>query len=64
MDARKLRQLTAIHRGTRRAHARVFLRCQTFTITLIDELRREEALAQGKSPRLGKFGLRLIERGE
>ena len=64
MEARKLRQLIAIHKGTRQAHARVFLRCQTFTIMLTDELRREEALAQGKSPRLGKFGLQLIERGE
>lgn len=42
MDARETRRLIALHRGTRQAHARIFIRCKPYMIALIDELRREE----------------------
>ena len=59
MSPRQLRQLAALHRNTRQAQARIFLRCEPFMIRLVDELRREEQAEQGKPMQIGAFGLRF-----
>jgi hypothetical protein len=59
MNDRQTRQLMALHRGTRQAHAQTFLRCTTYMITMLDELRREEQIEEGKPLTLGAFGLRF-----
>lgn len=59
MTPRQARQLSALHRNTRQAQARIFLRCEPYMIRLVDELRREEQFEQGKPLQLGAFGLRF-----
>lgn len=59
-EQRKRRQLISLHRGTRGAKARLFLRCEPYMIAMIDSIIRDEQIAEGRPVRPNDFGLRLV----
>lgn len=59
-EQRRQRQLIALHRGTRRARARLFLRSESYMIPIIDGIIRERQIEEGRPVRLTDFGLRLV----